>query len=62
MSINAQHAARAVETAGAIFEYLSCGMDVPVNLLADAEEYGLSVEAIKERVEELYGDEDEAYY
>lgn len=52
-------ARQAVEVAEAIFECLSCGMDVPYTLLADAEAHGLSVEAIREKVEELYGDEDD---
>lgn len=53
-------ARRSVEVAEAIFECLSCGMDVPYTLLAEAEDLGLDVDAIKEKIEELYGsDEDD---
>lgn len=52
-------ARRAVEVAEAIFECLSCGMDVPYTLLAEAEDLGLDVDAIKEKIEELYGSEDD---
>lgn len=59
-------ASRSVEVAEAIFECLTCGIEVPYTLLADAESLGVSVDAIREKVEELYGeDEDEseaAYY
>lgn len=53
-------ASRAVEVASAIFESLSCGIEPPYTLLSDAEELGLSVEAIREKVEELYDSEDES--
>ncbi|UQK57869.1 hypothetical protein Kp7_29 [Klebsiella phage Kp7] len=53
-------ATRAVEVAEAIFESLSCGMEPGYNLLADAEELGLSVEAIREKVEELFGDDEDS--
>lgn len=58
-------ASRAVEVAEAIFESLSCGIEVPYTLLADAESLGVNVDAIREKCEELYGDEEEdteAYY
>ncbi|MGL6086629.1 MAG: hypothetical protein ACRC29_12020 [Enterobacterales bacterium] len=58
MSFDSMKATRAVETAEAIFEALSCGMEPAYTLLADAEELGLSVEAIREKVEELYGDDE----
>ena len=58
-SLDSMRATRAVEVAEAIFESLSCGMELGYNLLADAEELGLSVEAIREKVEEIYGVEDE---
>lgn len=61
MCFDSMRATRAVEVAEAIFDTLSCGMQVPYNLLADAEELGISVEAITEKVEELYGCEEEAY-
>lgn len=57
-SLDSMRATRAVEVAGAIFESLSCGMEPGYTLLADAEELGLSVEAIREKVEELFGDEE----
>ena len=61
MSFNSMKATRAVEVAEALFEYYACGIIPPYTLLADAEELSLSVEAIKEKVEELYGtDEEEA--
>lgn len=59
ISFDSMKATRAVEVAEVIFETLSCGMEVPYNLLADAEELGLSVEAIQEKVEELYGTDEE---
>lgn len=59
ISFDSMKATRAVEAAEAIFETLSCGMEVPYNLLADAEELGLSVEAIQEKVDELYGTDEE---
>lgn len=59
ISFDSMKATRAVEVAEAIFETLSCGMEVPYTLLTDAEELGLSVEAIKEKVEELYGTDEE---
>ncbi len=52
-------ATRAVEIAEAIFESLSCGMEPAYTLLIEAEEYGISIEAIREKVEELYGCEEE---
>lgn len=58
-SLDSMRATRAVEVAEAIFESLSCGMEPGYNLLADAEELGLSVEAIREKVEEIYGVGDE---
>lgn len=61
MSFDSMKATRAVEVAEALFESYTCGIIPPYTLLADAEELGLSVEAIKEKVEELYGtDEEEA--
>lgn len=59
MSTKLQDAARAVQVAEAIFEGLSCGIEPDYNLLTEAEELGLSVDAIREKVEELYGTEDE---
>lgn len=54
-------ASRAVEVAEAIFDSLACGIEPPYTLLADAEALGLSVDAIREKVEELYCDsEDES--
>lgn len=53
---------RSVETAEAILSYLSCGLEVPATLLADAEEYGVNVDAIREKIEELYGDDEEEAY
>lgn len=58
-SFDSHRATRAVEVAEAIFESLSCGMEPDYTMLADAEELGLSVEAIREKVQELFGDEDE---
>ena len=58
-SLDSMKATRAVEVAEAIFESLSCGMEPGYTLLADAEDLGLSVEAIREKVQELFGDEDE---
>lgn len=58
-SFDSHKATRAVEVAEAIFESLSCGMEPGYTVLADAEELGLSVEAIREKVQELFGDEDE---
>lgn len=59
MSIKLQEAARAVRVAEAIFEGLSCGIEPDYNLLEEANELGLSVEAIREKVEELYGTDEE---
>ena len=59
-SLDSMRATRAVEVAEAIFEILSCGMEPGYNLLADAEELGLSVEAIREKVEELFGDDEDS--
>lgn len=59
-SLDSMRATRAVEIAEAIFESLSCGMEPGYNLLADAEELGLSVEAIREKVEELFGDDEDS--
>lgn len=58
-SLDSMQATRAVEVAGAIFECLSCGMEPGYNLLSDAEELGLSVEAIREKVDELFGGEED---
>lgn len=58
MSIRLQEAARAVEVAEAIFEGLSCGIEPDYNMLQEAHDLGLSVEAIREKVEELYGDDE----
>lgn len=59
-SLDSMRATRAVEVAEAIFESLSCGMEPGYNLLADAEGLGLSVEAIREKVEELFGDDEDS--
>lgn len=59
MSFDSMKATKAVEVAEAIFDTLSCGIEVPYTLLSDAEDLGLSVEAIREKVEELYGDDQE---
>lgn len=59
-SLDSMRATLAVEVAEAIFESLSCGMEPGYNLLADAEELGLSVEAIREKVEELFGDDEDS--
>lgn len=59
-SLDSMRATRAVEVAEAIFESLSCGMEPGYNLLVDAEELGLSVEAIREKVEELFGDDEDS--
>lgn len=59
ISFDSMKATRAVEVAEAIFETLACGMEVPYTLLADAEELGLSVEAIQEKADELYGTDEE---
>lgn len=59
-SLDSMRATRAVEVAEVIFESLSCGMEPGYNLLADAEELGLSVEAIREKVEELFGDDEDS--
>lgn len=63
MSTKLEEAARAVQVAEAIFDGLSCGIEPGYNLLQEANDLGLSVEAIREKVEELYGtdDEDQAY-
>lgn len=60
MSIDADKARRKVEVASAIFDTLSCGMDIPYTLLDEAHELGLSIEAIQEKVDELYGDEEDS--
>lgn len=60
MSIDADKARRKVEVASAIFDTLSCGMDVPYTLLDEAHELGLSIEAIQGKVDELYGEDEEA--
>nr|DAP74259.1 MAG TPA: hypothetical protein [Caudoviricetes sp.] len=60
MSFDSMKATRAVEVAEALFESYSCGMTPPYTLLAEAEDLGLSIEAIQEKVEELYGCEEEA--
>lgn len=60
MSIDNERARRKVEVASAIFDTLSCGMDVPYTLLDEAHELGLSIEAIQEKVDELYGEDEEA--
>lgn len=59
MSTKLKEAARAVQVAEAIFEAVSCGMEPDYNLLQEAHDLGLSVEAIREKVEELYGTDDE---
>lgn len=62
MSFDSMKATRAVEVAEALFESYACGMTPPYTLLAEAEDLGLRIEAIREKVEELYGDcEDETY-
>lgn len=61
-STKLDNAARAVQVAEAIFEGLSCGMEPDYNLLQEAHDLGLSVEAIREKVDELYSEEDEADY
>lgn len=58
MSIDSEVARRKVEVASAIFDTLSCGMDIPYTLLDEAHELGLSIEAIQEKVDELYGSEE----
>lgn len=60
MSIDSNRARRKVEVASAIFDTLSCGMDVPYTLLDEAHELGLSIESIQEKVDELYGEDEEA--
>lgn len=60
MPIDTDKARRKVEVASAIFDTLSCGMDIPYTLLDEAHELGLSIEAIQEKVDELYGEDDEA--
>ena len=60
--LNAQRATRQVEVAEAIFECIICGMEPAYTLLVDAEELGLSIEAIREKAEELYGEEPETDY
>lgn len=60
MSIDSDRARRKVEVASAIFDTLSCGMDIPYTLLEEAHELGLSLEAIQEKVDELYGEDEEA--
>lgn len=57
-SFDSHRATRAVEVAEAIFESLSCGMEPAYTVLADAEELGLNVEAIREKVEELFGSDE----
>lgn len=58
---NSMDATRAVETAEAIFEALSCGFEVSAQLRADAEKYGINLSAIEEKVSELYGELDDDY-
>lgn len=60
MSIDTEKARRKVEVASAIFDTLSCGMEIPYTLLDEAHELGLSIEAIQEKVDELYGEDEEA--
>lgn len=59
MSFDSMKATRAVEVAEAIFESYSCGMTPPYTILVEAEELGLSIEAIQEKVDELYGTDEE---
>lgn len=59
MSFDSMQATRAVEVAEALFESYACGMTPPYTLLAEAEDLGLSIEAIQEKVEELYGSDEE---
>lgn len=59
ISFDSMKATRSVEVAEAIFESYSCGMTPPYTVLVEAEELGLSIDAIKEKVEELYGDYEE---
>ena len=61
---DSMQATRAVEVAEALFESYSCGMTPPYTLLSEAEDLGLCIDAIQEKVEELFGDyeyEDETY-
>lgn len=57
-TFNSHVATRQVEVAEAIFDSLSCGIEPAYTLLADAEELGLNVEAIREKVEELYAEDE----
>lgn len=59
MSFDSMQATRAVEVAEALFESYACGMTPPYTLLSEAEDLGLSIEAIQEKVEELYGSDEE---
>lgn len=61
MTLDSMKFTRQVEVAEAIFETLSCGLEPSYTLLADAEDLGLSVDAIKEKVEELYDYEEDLY-
>lgn len=60
MSFDSMNLTRKVEVAEALFESYSCGISPPYTLLAEAEDLCLNVEAIKEKVDELYGEEEEA--
>lgn len=60
MSFDSMKVTRKVEVAEALFESYSCGIAPPYTLLAEAEDLCLNVEAIKEKVDELYGEEEEA--
>lgn len=59
MSFDSMNLTRKVEVAEALFESYSCGIAPPYTLLAEAEDLCLDVEAIKEKVDELYGEDDE---
>lgn len=60
---NSMEATHAVGTAEAIFDALSCGLEVSAHLRELADLYGLSVEAIEAKVSELYGGlDDDDYY
>ena len=62
MCFDSMQATRAVEIAEALFESYACGFEPPYTMLAEAEDLGLNVDAIKEKVEELYGCEEEDSY
>lgn len=51
---------RQVDLVGIIFESLASGIEPDVELLAEAEDHEVNVEAIRKQVEDLFGDDYDA--